>query len=393
MAKNNICIKLPENVEKIIKALEHSGYKAYAVGGCIRDSLMGIQPFDWDITTNATPLQVKAVFQNEKIFETGIKHGTVTLVMGGINYEITTFRTEGKYSDNRHPDSIEYADNIYNDLSRRDFTVNAMAYSPTDGLVTCEGAYEDLKNKVLRTVGNADERFLEDALRILRALRFSSVLRFLIDPDTKKAIFKNKNLLKNISCERIKAEVFKMITGKNFKYVCLTYKDVLNGLFKDTDLSLLPDSFFDKNTEYKSDVVFSAMVNRASLNPVENAVSLKLSNTEKHVLKIGATSYINNPVAFDVLKLVCDMGEQDFLSLLDIWDLMGNNTQNYRHIFNEAKDKNLCLSIKQMAVSGDEFAKHFKNSEISKAINNTLYAIIRGDICNTKEDIIKYIEQ
>ncbi len=391
MTKNNIKITLPEDVEIILKKLESHGHKAYAVGGCIRDSLMGRTPFDWDITTSATPTQVKEAFVSEKIFETGIKHGTITLVLEGKNYEITTFRKDGAYTDMRHPDSVTYSNDIFDDLSRRDFTVNAMAYSLHDGFVSVKGSLSDLENKIIRTVGDADKRFAEDALRILRALRFSSVLGFKIDDGTQEAILKNYKLLKSISPERIKAELFKMITGKNFNYICKNYKCVLNYVIKDADVSLISESFFDKNTTCDDITAFSAIANLTSKAPVDTANSLKPSNYEKSVVKTGATPYENTKDRFTVLKLISDIGENNFLTLVNIWDLMGYNTDYYVTIYNEAKVNNLCLSLNDMAVGGEVFSKYFKGEEISRSMKNCLYAILNGDISNTKEDILKYI--
>ena len=389
--QSNIVIKLPANVQIIINKLADSGYKAYAVGGCVRDSLLGRTPYDWDITTNATPNEVKKVFKNEKVLETGIKHGTVTIVLGGVNYEITTFRTEVGHSDMRHPDSVEFAQSIYDDLSRRDFTVNAMAYSHIDGLKFTDGAIDDLNNKIIRTVGDADKRFGEDVLRILRALRFSSVLGFEIHTDTEKAIIKNCSLLKYVSAERIKTELFKMVTGKNFKYICMAYENVLSQLLEGANISKLTHGFFENNTAHKSELVFSAFLNLVCNNTGDICNMLKLSNGEKNVVKLGSTAYSNNYDTFCTLKLVCDMGENDFLTLLDIWHIMGYDISKYKRIYNDAKKNNVCLDAKYLALSGEEFSRHFNGRDISYAIKSTLYQVASGFVGNTRDDIINYI--
>ena len=185
-------ILLPKNVEYIIDTFYNAGYKAYAVGGCSRDSLMGNNPNDWDICTNALPNQVKQVFPDYEIIDTGLKHGTVTLLIDKIPYEITTFRTESTYSDNRRPDSVIFVSTVQEDLSRRDFTVNAIAYNQYENIIDPFGGQEDIKNAIIRTVGNPDTRFDEDALRILRAIRFASTLGFSIEDETKESIHKNK---------------------------------------------------------------------------------------------------------------------------------------------------------------------------------------------------------
>ena len=218
---------LPTQVEFALNKLNNSGFEAYIVGGCVRDILRGEQPSDYDITTSAEPEQTKAVFEGEKIIETGLKHGTLTLLKEGMPLEITTYRIDGDYTDNRRPDSVKFTKTLIEDLARRDFTVNAFAYSPKTGVVDAFGGEEDLKNRIIRSVGDADRRFNEDALRIMRAIRFSSVLGFEIEEETKKSIFKNRNLLKNISSERIQAELVKLLSGKNARQVILEYFEVL----------------------------------------------------------------------------------------------------------------------------------------------------------------------
>lgn len=223
----NTTILLPKEVEYIIDTFYNAGYKAYAVGGCVRDSLMNKQPYDWDICTNALPQTVKQLFSAHNVIETGIKHGTVTLVIDKIPYEITTFRKETTYSDNRHPDSVDFVSSLEDDLSRRDFTVNAMAYNHYDGLIDLFNGRADLINKIIRAVGNPDQRFNEDALRVLRALRFASTLEFAIERETKIAIQKNKHLLNNIAKERIWAEFKKLMLGGGCVGVLREFAEVI----------------------------------------------------------------------------------------------------------------------------------------------------------------------
>lgn len=208
-------ISLPKDVSFIIDSLENKGYSAFIVGGCVRDALLGKIPTDWDICTSALPQETIKVFKGHKIIETGIKHGTITLVINSVPYEITTFRTDGDYVDKRHPKSVNFVRNIEQDLARRDFTVNAMAYNESCGLIDLYGGQEDLENKIIRCVGNTKKRFSEDALRIMRAIRFSAVLDFEIEEETKKAIFLLKNNLSNIAIERINVEFSKTLLSKN----------------------------------------------------------------------------------------------------------------------------------------------------------------------------------
>ncbi len=205
-------IKLPEQVSYIIGELEKHGFEAYAVGGCVRDSILGRIPDDWDITTSAKPEQVKAIFK--KTIDTGIEHGTVTVMLEKTGYEVTTYRIDGEYEDSRHPKEVVFTSNLVEDLKRRDFTINAMAYSETAGLVDVFDGIGDINRKMIRCVGKAKERFSEDALRILRAVRFAAQLKFQIEEETKEAIEELAVNLKNISAERIQTELVKLLVSK-----------------------------------------------------------------------------------------------------------------------------------------------------------------------------------
>lgn len=206
-------IHLPEKVNRIIHTLQSHGYEAYAVGGCVRDSILNRVPDDWDITTSATPLETKALFP--KTFDTGIEHGTITVLIDKDAFEVTTYRVDGKYEDSRHPSEVTFTRSLKEDLLRRDFTMNAMAYNEEEGLVDIFGGMQDLENKRIRCVGNASARFGEDALRILRAVRFAAQLGFDIDKETQVAIQELSPTLANISAERIQVELIKMLTSSN----------------------------------------------------------------------------------------------------------------------------------------------------------------------------------
>ncbi len=218
---------MPKNVDIAINLLQSAGFEAYAVGGCVRDSLLGKTPNDWDITTSAKPENMKSVFADFHCIDTGIKHGTVTVVIDGEPLEITTFRLDGEYEDNRHPKSVTFTSNLGADLGRRDFTVNAMAYSKMTGTVDLFGGQNDLKNGIIRCVGDPDRRFNEDALRILRALRFASALDFEIEEKTAQSLLKNRALLGNISEERIAKELLKLVCGKGAKRILTDFAPVL----------------------------------------------------------------------------------------------------------------------------------------------------------------------
>ena len=213
---------LPEDVKIIINTLNQHGYEAYAVGGCVRDSVLGREPGDWDITTSAMPEDTKLIFP--KTFDTGIEHGTVTVLINGTGYEVTTYRIDGKYEDSRHPSEVVFTRNLREDLLRRDFTINAMAYNEQNGLVDIFGGLEDIQKKQIKCVGNAEERFGEDALRILRAIRFSAQLGFEIEEKTMQGIQKLAPTLRNISAERIQVEIVKLLCSPNPTYIAKAYE-------------------------------------------------------------------------------------------------------------------------------------------------------------------------
>lgn len=220
-------IDLPEQIKTVLTALSNKGFEAYIVGGCVRDKIMGKTPFDWDVSTGAKPEEIAETFSDFKVIETGIKHGTLTVIIDKMPVEITTFRVDGTYSDNRHPDSVIFTGDLSKDLSRRDFTVNALAYSPGTGIIDCFNGVNDIKNRVMRCVGTPDERFGEDALRILRALRFASVLGFEIETETAKSLLRNKERLNNIAAERIHVELIKLLGGIDVQRILDDYRDII----------------------------------------------------------------------------------------------------------------------------------------------------------------------
>ncbi len=215
-------IQLPENVKFIIDTITRAGFEAYAVGGCIRDSILGRKPNDWDVTTSATPGQVKALFR--RTIDTGIQHGTVTVMLDKEGFEVTTYRIDGEYEDSRHPKEVIFTPNLVEDLKRRDFTINAMAYNEEAGLVDVFGGLEDIRQGVIRCVGNAEERFTEDALRMLRAIRFSAQLGYTIEEETKAAITKLAGNLSRISAERIREELIKLLVSPHPDYLRVAYE-------------------------------------------------------------------------------------------------------------------------------------------------------------------------
>lgn len=240
-------ILIPQNIRAVLERLEQCGYEAYIVGGCVRDSLMGLAPKDYDITTNASPDETVNCFKDtHRVIETGIKHGTVTVVSDGENVEITTYRVDGSYSDHRRPDSVSFSSRLEDDLSRRDFTVNAMAYNTKNGLADLFGGRKDLEAKIIRCVGDPFKRFNEDALRIMRALRFSSRLGFSIHEDTARAMHECRELLKEISTERILSELTLFLMGAAPCALMTEFADIFGVIVPE----VIPCIGFEQKTDY-----------------------------------------------------------------------------------------------------------------------------------------------
>ena len=219
-------ISIPDYVSELMDILYEAGYTSYAVGGCVRDAALGKEPYDWDVTTSAKPEQMQEIFSSFKTVDNGLKHGTLCVINNRKPVEITTMRVDMGYSDNRHPDSVKFTSNIETDLSRRDFTVNAMAYNTLDGFKDPFGGMDDIRNRLIKCVGTPDVRFEEDALRIMRGLRFASVLGFDIEKATAESIIKNKALLHNVAFERIRTELLKLLCGKNVKKILMDFAPV-----------------------------------------------------------------------------------------------------------------------------------------------------------------------
>ena len=233
----DVKIKMPGKVNKIIGVLQEAGFEAYAVGGCIRDSLLGRTPNDWDITTSAKPMEVKALFSHT--IDTGIQHGTVTILLDREGFEVTTYRIDGEYEDGRHPKEVSFTGSLEEDLKRRDFTINALAYNETAGLIDIFEGQKDLKDGIIRCVGNAEERFTEDALRMLRAIRFSAQLGYRIEENTLAAIHKLAGNLEKISAERIQTELLKLIVSPHPDYLRTAYEcGVTKVFFPEFDLAM-----------------------------------------------------------------------------------------------------------------------------------------------------------
>lgn len=392
-------IELPKAAEYIISALNKAGYEAYIVGGCVRDCLLGKQPKDWDITTSALPEQVKAVFSHT--YDTGIEHGTVTVLIGKEGYEVTTYRIDGEYKDNRHPESVVFTNRLTGDLARRDFTMNAVAYSPAAGFVDEFGGIEDMRAGIIRAVREPSERFREDALRMMRALRFSAQLGFEIEKNTRAAIDENAHLIKNISMERVRDELLKLLLSDNPLKV---YE------LKDTGIAdyVLPDLSAMLN-ENKSEIM--SLLDRTEKTAVKRLAlimhkmdgkslerflrSLRLDNkTIKDTVTIS--SYIseaadNSP--YGIRRLICDTSEQMAADIIEMRGIVsGEDTSQVMRTLKEITDRGDCCSMAQLAVSGGDLkALGLNGKELGAALKRCLDEVMKNPQNNNKEYLINYI--
>ena len=272
MPEPNTAIRIPAAAALLLERLNRAGYGAYVVGGCVRDALLGQEPHDWDVCTSALPEQVETVFSDLRIIETGLKHGTVTVLAEDVPYEITTFRTESGYSDHRRPDRVEFVPRLDRDLSRRDFTINAMAYHPAEGLVDLFGGREDLNRGLIRCVGDPDVRFGEDGLRLLRALRFGARLGFAIEEATGASIHRNRELLQAISAERIFSELKGLLTGQSAGRMLQAYADVIFTVLPE----LAPMAGFDQRSPHHDADLWTHTCRAVDFAPPDTVLRLAL---------------------------------------------------------------------------------------------------------------------
>lgn len=399
-------IILPKNVSFIINRLEENGFCAYAVGGCVRDILLSKKPVDWDICTNALPENIIPVFSDYKIVTNGIKHGTVTIIIDKIPYEVTTFRIDGNYLDNRHPDSVLFVDNLKEDLKRRDFTVNAMAYNNKTGIFDCFGGKEDLKDKIIRCVGEPDKRFGEDTLRIMRAIRFSAQLGFTVDKKTNISIFKNKDLLKNIAVERIQSEFAKICLSDDFN-VYYKYREVFSvftgNIAVDEDfckiISKLPPSLPIRIAAF----ILNGLKTDLNDNTSEEAAAFlhNMKFDKKTASYVCALIKNYNILVNDDLKTIRKMlSEIDYDILCDIIILKKafSKNENEHLLFDSIlnimayiKNNNLCTKISELDINGYDLIEHNLSTGRKTGIilKKLLNEVIDGNVENNKEKLLE----
>ena len=438
-------IIIPDKVQIILDLLNKNNFEAFAVGGCVRDSFLGRIPHDWDICTSATPEQMLECFKDYKTIETGLKHGTLTVMLDNEAFEVTTYRVDGEYTDNRHPDKVIFVDDIEKDLSRRDITINAMAYHPQKGLVDFFGGYEDLQNKIIRCVGNPDHRFNEDALRIMRVLRFASTYGFTIEKETENSLRKNKALLHNIAVERINTELCKLLKGPGAKDILLDYKEIIGEIIPE----FVPCFDFNQNNPYHQYDVYSHIVHALDNydgsdfysvlalffhdigKPLcysedekgghfydHGTVSGKLTEkilkrmrfdnvTVKNVTELVLHHNIDiHPSKKVIRKWLNKLGEEQFKRLLDIQkaDILAHSDMgrmkklNDLYLvfakFEEVLEEQSCFSLKDLAVNGKDLiaAGISEGPEIGKTLNKLLEMVINEEIENDKEKLMKILK-
>ena len=407
---------IPEDVKFILDKFHNNSYEAFIVGGCVRDTLLGRPLNDYDITTNAMPEETIKLF--EKTIPTGIKHGTITVLINKEAYEITTYRIDGEYLDNRRPEEVIFVSNIKDDLARRDFTINALAYSPYLGFKDYFNGTEDLKNKLIRAVGDANKRFNEDALRMIRAIRFSAQLAFKIEEETYNAIKKNSELIKNISIERINVELTKTLLSKN------PSKGVL--LLEDT--RIIENLFLEDHNKYFSKEYFRG--NIISLDKSTNSLALRLSLlistyfkdisdsdfrkilrqlrfdnktiNNCFILYSNLNSYQKIKSNKELKRLISSIGSDLIFLLFEYTLLLPNlkdqDIEKIHELISETKrilNNKEPISTKDLAISGSDIIAEFKikpGKELGAIINHLVDKVLENPKLNNKADLFNIIE-
>lgn len=438
-------IDIPPYAQRALETLHACGYKAYIVGGCVRDAVLGKTPSDYDICTDCTPDMMKQVFADFQTIETGIKHGTLTVLIDRKPLEITTFRSDGKYTDHRKPDSVRFETELAQDLKRRDFTINALCYNEREGMVDMFGGVEDIQNRVIRCVGSAQERFDEDALRIMRAMRFSAVLDFEIEKSTADAIHGQKQLLKAISAERIAAELKKLLCGKDPARILTEYRDVMAVIIPQLqpcfDLAQNnPHHCYDVYTHICKSVnniqpdwvlrltmllhdIGKPAVHTTDESGVDHfkthqlksadmaqkiTAALKLDNKSRSRIRSLVLEHDNRiaPKKKSVRRFLSKYDEDFFKSYMKVRraDTLAQSQyqreqklaelDELERIAQQIHDEALCLHIKDLAVNGNDLkALGLSDRAIGQGLKKLLEAVIDERVQNDKDSLLTYIKE
>ena len=404
---------LPIPVRRAIDQLQQAGYAAYAVGGCVRDHVLGNTPHDYDICTAAVPEKMQEIFRNEHTVETGIQHGTLTVIMDHMPLEITTFRQDGEYLDGRHPVSVLFTPRVEDDLSRRDFTINAMAYAPDAGIIDPFGGREDCKAGIIRCVGEAKKRFSEDALRILRALRFSARLGFEIEANTAQAVHELKNTLQKVSRERIQTELTGLLQGDYAAQILLEYADVLLETMPEMAYLVGKEDFWQLARRALSHLPKEEMLRwaalaqymapapdecvRAALAAMKGLkMSVKMQEGVATLAKWSKAAITPG----NLQEMLMHLGKEHLEKLLLLQranalaagrDAAAVQAEYEKHCAKLAEliSKNACYSLAQLQVNGrDMAALGFRGAEIGERLHCLLLKVVRGEIANEKNALL-----
>ena len=404
-------INLPPKVRYIINKIYENNYEAYIVGGCVRDAILGFEPNDYDITTSASPNTIQEIFKDFKCIETGIEHGTVSVLMEDEIFEITTYRIEGEYKDHRRPDKVDFTDRLEEDLKRRDFTINAMAYNEKKGLIDLFGGKEDLNNKIIKTVGNPYDRFNEDGLRMIRAIRFSSKLNFTIEKETLKAIYDKSFIINNISLERITDEFTKIILSdkpENIKYLfetkLLKYLNISNeddiGKLKQFYNEIVILKKINKNLE-KRLALLDYIVEKNNINCKsfcnELIYSKKIIKNHNIILTLLKNIEIDHLNKVEIKKILSGVDRNLLEEYLEISRIIYDKEKKVDEIIDilsEIEENNECYIIKNLKVNGrDIMSLGYKNKEVGEVLNYLLEIVIEDYTVNKKDLLIKKIKE
>lgn len=392
-----------DQLSYIFTTLKLNGYQVYLVGGSVRDILLNQDPHDYDIATSAKPKEVFNLFKDHKIKTDGINEGSLTLIINDNEYEITTFRLEDEYKDHRHPSKVEYTTNLSDDLKRRDFTINALAYNPSTGLIDLYNGLTDIKNRLIRTIGKADKRFNEDALRILRALRFGAQLDFTIEENTSKSIFKNKELLNYLSAERIAEEFIKIILSVNCDKILIEYKEIFYQIYpqlRDIPISKYKDTckkvaqckvdtisrlaiFFSNVYDYKS-ILSHFNLGKKFENDIEQLIKQQYSTVPLERIELKRFIHDNSlTFTYQLIR---------YQYLLKYIDALEYST--YRELLRNVEEQKQCYQLKDLAINGNDLlALGLSNKEIGILLQQLLDLVIEEQLDNNKETLLNFVKK
>ncbi len=436
-------INIPQSVMLALSMLNEAGFEAYMVGGCVRDFLLHKTPDDYDITTNALPEQTEEVFKNFKCITIGKKHGTIAVIINKMQIEITTYRIDGIYTDKRHPETVSFSSQLKDDLSRRDFTVNALAYNDKSGIADFFDGKDDLKNKIIRCVGDPSKRFDEDALRIMRAVRFASQLGFSIEPLTEKFVFKLRDTLSLIAIERIRTELEKLICGKNATEILMKYHEILSVFIPE----IAPTVGFEQHSVYHGYTVWEHTARAVGNSTLDKDIRLTMlfhdiAKPECFTIdKKGKGHFINHPeksalktctimkrmkydnktlknvtllIKFhdtifknrcDIKYVISQIGQELFEKLIQVQiaDNLSKNGERtkpmndiewVKETFRDIIEKNECTSLKTLDINGNDLIKAgISGKSIGNILNTLLNEVIYEKTENRSSCLIERAKQ